>query len=1113
MTLSRIIGRHKFALPALVFTAGTALSIALGVMTHQEIRRAARERFDAVATELARKVEGRFDDYVAVLAGVRARFNSTRPLSHADFRDYVAGLNLAQSYPGFQAMNYAPLIAAEQKPAFEAAMRNDPGLGRALASRFTVKPPGDRAVYYPLAFIEPLDGNESLLGNDLGAMPNRGNALEQARDSGGLASSGRRIRIAGRDADVGLAMRLPVYRPDMPLGTVEQRREAYMGSVGAGFSVGQMMQGLLAGNPGSSLRLRLLDAGTSASPIGTRAETRFVTVSADAEHQLLFDSARQTPAPDTPAVAAPRERFERTLAFDLGGHSWLVEVGQDELEVVGRLDGKVSWLIALGGVAISALLAAIVHSLATSRSRAQVLAAGMTRHLRRSERQLAEAQHLAKVGSWTLDPASGALHCSEEACRLLGFGAGVMADLPSLLACVPDEERAMVERNILAASCSRERSEFEHRVRLSGGAERWLHVTVQLCEEDGRPLVRGAVRDDTQRRKAALRLALEHDVARLLLDDGDAATVVSNALQAICTSLRWDCAALWKVHADGLARCTAAWHGGSDPALEQFVAISRTLHYRPDEGSLGRAWTDDEPVRIERAADRQDFTRDALAGQAGLAVGLIVPMAASGARTALEFFSRDAYGADDEALDSLRVISLQLAQYEQRKNAEHNLRHLASHDDLTGLLNRAALQQELGRSIARSKRHQKRFAVLFIDLDRFKRINDTLGHGVGDAMIQTCAQRLRAILRADDVVARFGGDEFVLVLENLSGVNDAALVAQKALTCCTEPFEIEGQELHVGASIGVALYPEDGTDGETLLKHADVAMYRAKDIGRGTYRFYDAHMNARGTERLMLESALRHALERNELEMHYQPKMDLCSRRIVGVEALMRWRHPVLGMVPPAQFIPIAEETGLIQAMGRWALERACADAVSWQEQGLPAVQMAVNLSPRQLDSLTLIDDVGDILAKSGLRASMLELEITESAMMKNTGHAVTLLKKLRAMGVGLAMDDFGTGYSSLSYLRRFPLSTVKIDRSFINDLPHDTDAQALIDGIIKLAHSLRMKVVAEGVETAAQLDYLAARGCDQIQGYWLCKPAPAAEAGQFILRDARDRLGRTMVA
>jgi diguanylate cyclase (GGDEF)-like protein len=430
---------------------------------------------------------------------------------------------------------------------------------------------------------------------------------------------------------------------------------------------------------------------------------------------------------------------------------------------------------------------------------------------------------------------------------------------------------------------------------------------------------------------------------------------------------------------------------------------------------------------------------------------------------------------------------------------------VASHDSLTGLSNRAALQRELTRATRRSNRHRKRFAVMFIDLDRFKHINDTLGHGVGDLLLKVCSERLSGLLREDDAVARFGGDEFVLLLENLSNASDAAVIAEKALAACAQPFIIDGHELHVSASIGVSVYPEDGSDAETLLKNADTAMYRSKEKGGATYRFYAAQMNAQGTERLTLESGLRRAVERGELDLHYQPKMNLKSQNIVGVEALMRWNHPVLGMVSPVQFIPIAEETGLIESMGRWALERACADARSWRECGLPPVQMSVNLSPRQLGSATLVSDIEGILKASGMEPSLLELEITEGAMMLNPEHAATVLRALRDIGVKLAIDDFGTGYSSLSYLKRFPLSTVKIDRSFINDLSQDANAQALIDGIITLAHGLRMKVVAEGVETQAQLDHLRIRGCDEIQGYWLCKPVPADEAHKFMARRLRN--------
>ena len=1105
MTLTTRFGRSRFALPLLVFLAGTVLSAVLAVAAHREIMRAAQERFEATATELARKVEGRFDDYVAILEGIRARF-SAPGLTRAEFRDYVAGLNLANKYPGYQVVNYAPYVPAERRSAFEHEVRGDRSAEAAIVSTFAIQPPGDRPGYYPLTFIEPLKGHEGLLGKDLGAMADRGNALEQSRDSGGLASSGRRIRIAGRQDDVGLAMRLPVYRPGMPRETVEQRRAAYMGSVGAGFSVAMMMKDLANAGAAKSLHMRLIDAGASKAPMGTRIETHLVDNKPVTEGEVvLYCSAKVAKA----AGVAPRStqddsRYRQALAFDLGGHSWRVEVSQHAREVLGHLDLCMAWLVMLGGTVLSALLAAILHSQTTARSRAQQLAAAMTRDLHRSEKQLEEAQRLATLGSWTLDPSSGDLQCSDEARRLLGFAPDAPADLLSMLALVPTDERPVVEEQIARALSATGPTDFEHHIRLPDGAERWLHVTAHWYEEDGRALVLGAVRDDTHRRKAALRLQLEHEIARLLLGDGNGGSVIDKALQTMCAHLRWSCAAMWQVHEDGLARCTGAWHAEGDGALEAFVRISRTLEYRLDEGALGRAWTTGEPVQVDVAAAGNDFTRDALARQCGLSVGLIVPMAAAGTTTALEFFSRDPHAADAEALDSLRVISLQIAQYEQRKQAENNLRHLARHDPLTGLLNRAALQGELAGAISRSKRRQKRFAVMFVDLDRFKHINDTLGHGVGDAMIKTCAERLKSRLRSEDLVARFGGDEFVLVLENLTSVGDATVVAQKVLASCTEPFVIEGHELHVGSSIGISVYPEDGADAETLLKNADLAMYRAKDSGRGTYRYYDPHMNAGSTERLMLEGALRRAVERGELEVHYQPKMALQDGRIVGMEALLRWRHPVLGMISPAQFIPIAEETGLIETMGKWALEQACAQARAWLDSGLPPVQMAVNLSPRQLDSFSLADTVADVLRSTGLPPSMLELEITESAMMKNTEHAIALMQKLRDMGVCLAIDDFGTGYSSLSYLRRFPLSTVKIDRSFVNDLSHSSDAQALVDGIIKLAHSLRMKVVAEGVETQAQLDYLAARGCDDIQGFWLCKPVAAEDASAFLTRPLR---------
>ena len=663
----------KFALPLAVFAVGAVLSLALGVAARQEITRSAQQRFDASASDVASKVEGRFDDYIAVLAGLRARFSTPVAVTRSEFRDYIAGLNLTSNYPGFQAVNYAPYVAGSDKQRFEEQIRSNSGPDATTAAGFAIKPPGERAGYYPMTLIEPLAGSEKLLGNDLGAVPAVLNALEQARDTGGFVTSGRKIRLPGRESHVGLAVRLPVYRPQLPLGTIEQRRAAYLGSVGAAFSVTDMMRDVIADREAAPLRLRLIDAGPGQGAIGTRVESRFIVPTAIPDAQLLFDNAAPTaPASAAPAaVAKPAPRFERTLAFELGGRSWWVEVGEDQSQVVSWIDRAAPWFIIFGGLAISSLLAGIVYSLTTSRSRAQALAKVMTRQLRTSERHLEEAQHLASLGSWILDAQTGALDCSDEARRILGFDGGAgLRDLPSLLARVPAEERAAVEQQIAQATNSGPRCEFGHSLALPDGTERWVHVIVDRTEEDGKPVLRGVVRDDTQRHRAALRLALEHQIARLLLGEGEMASVIERALEVVCTHLRCDCAALWRVHADGLVRCTATWQAGVGPALGLFIRSSRALNYRPDEGSLGRAWAHGAPLHIDVRSAGHHCTRAALAGQAGLAVGLIVPMTATGTSIALEFFSHHPRRADADTLALLGVIALQIAQYKQRKQAE-----------------------------------------------------------------------------------------------------------------------------------------------------------------------------------------------------------------------------------------------------------------------------------------------------------------------------------------------------------------------------------------------------------------------------------------------------------
>jgi diguanylate cyclase (GGDEF)-like protein/PAS domain S-box-containing protein len=430
----------------------------------------------------------------------------------------------------------------------------------------------------------------------------------------------------------------------------------------------------------------------------------------------------------------------------------------------------------------------------------------------------------------------------------------------------------------------------------------------------------------------------------------------------------------------------------------------------------------------------------------------------------------------------------------ERKEQEARIEHLAYHDALTGLPNRAMLMDRLTQALAQAQRRQVEAAVVFIDLDRFKLVNDSLGHGAGDALLQEVARRVRGALREDDTVARVGGDEFQVVLPQITGPTDAAHVAEKVMAVLGVPFMLEGQELHVTASLGLSLYPRDGTSGELLLKYADMALYAAKGEGRNAYRFFSPEMNALAHGRLRMENDLRRAIDRDELVLHYQPQLDLATGRVNAIEALLRWRHPDKGLVPPNAFIPMAEESGLVLLLGEWVLNEACRQVAQWHAQGLGPLRVAVNISARQLQRPGLDGAVRQALAASDLPPSCLELEITESSMMLDPLHAQGVLQSLRELGVQLSIDDFGTGYSSLAYLKRLPLDRLKIDRSFIGGIPQDGDDAAIVETIIVMTHKLGLRVIAEGVETAAQRQQLMEQGCDEMQGFLLAKPVPPEE-------------------
>jgi diguanylate cyclase (GGDEF)-like protein len=445
-----------------------------------------------------------------------------------------------------------------------------------------------------------------------------------------------------------------------------------------------------------------------------------------------------------------------------------------------------------------------------------------------------------------------------------------------------------------------------------------------------------------------------------------------------------------------------------------------------------------------------------------------------------------------------RILSEQEA---ERMANEERIRYQAYHDPLTGLPNRTSFAEHLEEAIRRSKRFGWSLALMFLDLDRFKRVNDSLGHEAGDQLLLGSTTRIRGCLRESDLLFRMGGDEFTVLLENVKGPEEAAMVATRMLQAIAEPIELARHELTATASIGIALYPRDDHSGDSLVKSADTAMYRAKELGRNRYAFFTQEMNERVESQLLLESGLQRAVKNDEFVLHYQPRMCAATQRVVGVEALLRWNHPEWGLVLPGRFIPLLEETGLIVPVGAWVLRTACRQNRLWLDAGLPPMRVSVNISSRQFRSDSLVATIREALRGSGLAPEQLEIELTESVLVENTENAISVMERLKAIGVAISIDDFGTGYSSLNYLKRFPIDCLKIDRSFVNDLHTSAKDAAIVDAISALARSLGIGLVAEGVEQGYQADFLRARYCTELQGYLFSHPLPADAIADTVKR------------
>jgi diguanylate cyclase (GGDEF)-like protein/PAS domain S-box-containing protein len=678
--------------------------------------------------------------------------------------------------------------------------------------------------------------------------------------------------------------------------------------------------------------------------------------------------------------------------------------------------------------------------------------------LETKERQLEEAQRLAQLGSWHWNADTDCLTMSKEMRRIYGLAPDAPATLTyeQYLQFIPADEHILVRGVVQTTLSGAQSINYEHHVIRPDGEVRFLSCRGNvLSGSDGRPYgLLGTSQDLTEEKALERSLREAEELYRKLVE----------------------------LSPDAIYLLHRGRYAFSNDAGLKLLGASRIEQLR---GHSVLDFIAFESRRHVAAALRQLHWLQPITALEARLVRL--DMSVIDVELAATPFSED---NPQDMLLVARDIS-------ERKRSEMQIHHMAHHDSLTGLANRMLFKERLEHAIAQSYRLGKPLFVLFIDLDRFKGINDMSGHGAGDAVLRECAQRLRGCLRDTDTIARAGGDEFLILIESAAGTVDVPAIARKILASIGKPFAVDGKEFIIGASIGISTCPDDGNDVETLVKHADIAMYRAKTEGKGRFRYYSSAMAKLSLERYAMEAALRHAFERGEMALHFQPKVHLETGAMCGAEALIRWQHPQRGLLLPAEFIALAEDMGMIADIGLWTIQEVCRNCGAWRRQGLRPVRIAVNLAYSQFADEHFFDKLAQMLADFGLQPDVLEIELTETTVMQHAERLMDTLDRLKRLGVHLSIDDFGTGYSSLSYLKRLPVDSVKVDRSLIKDLPLDTDDVMITHAVLAMIHSLKLSVVAEGVETREQLQFLIENHCDAVQGFYFSPalPEPAFRA------------------